>query len=325
MRPELIRLARESVQREKPLPLPPQSYLVLMAPRSGSNLLCSQLQKIRFGNPIEAFHFNHDNIRKEYGWEIDFSDPYSYIKQVLEFQTVDGVFGMKLNWNQFETFLELARRLISPMDFELSDAEVVEVFFSGVSYIHIKRKKKVYQAISFSKGQQTGIWKLPKNQDNTYKQYVMRAQYNRDHIEACFDKLLAIDFSWDRYLESHGLQAFDIWYDDLASEYHNTMTKLYDYLEIRAHDVPAPQLKKQANRESQEWASRFIEETPWVKQKNIQNALERGDLNTILSYRFAQIANDRAEQQWRLIPGNRFRPIRKQLFRLQRKARNIFK
>lgn len=105
MNQENIQRAREELRRGYPdLPIPQTSYLVLSTARSGSTLMCRHLTEIGYGRPIEAFNSNV-NPRKRLNWGIDYNDPYAFMKKVIEYQTVNGVFGMKLSPNQFNLFL----------------------------------------------------------------------------------------------------------------------------------------------------------------------------------------------------------------------------
>ena len=135
-------LARDYILKTYPdFPIPETNYLVLSSARSGSTLLCSHLQKIGYGKPIEAFNPN-PNPRKRLNWGIDYADPRAFIQKAIEFQTVNGVMGMKLSPNQFNLFLTTARKLLEPSGIDLNDAEILEVFFPGAKYIHLQRRKE---------------------------------------------------------------------------------------------------------------------------------------------------------------------------------------
>jgi LPS sulfotransferase NodH len=306
------------------LPRPEKSYLVLMSPRSGSTLLCTHLQNIHFGNPIEAFHFNQDRICREHGWDIDFSNPFEYMHKALDFQTVDGIFGMKLSWIEFEIFLNVARQLIEPVGLSLKDAEVVQLFFPGTLYIHLKRRNKIEQAISYAKGMQQGIWAVSRDQDENYKRYLTPALYDREHIESCLDNLLAYDFAWENYLESNGLDHLTIWYEDLSDNYTRVMSDVYRYLGIGEGEIADPSLRKLSNQQSSEWFKRFRNETPWLKQRTIAEALDKGDFATAFIHRSMMIALQKEQYRWHHMPANRYKPLRSFMFRVKRKLRSIF-
>jgi LPS sulfotransferase NodH len=279
------------------------------------------LQNIKYGYPIEAFHFSHNRLRRLYGWDIDFADPFAHMKKVLEFQTVNGIFGTKFSWIEFELFLNAARKLTGSSGIQLNDAELADVFFPNAVYIHLKRKNKVKQAISYAKAMQNGIWHVQAEQAKDNKVYALPEEYNREHIEACLDNLLAFDVAWENYLQRHNLPFMELWYEDLAKDYIGKMHEIYAYLGIQREEVSEPPLKKLANTESQEWVKRFTAETPWLENKTIMNALESGDVSTAFIYRMMLLAREKERKGWANIPVNCFRlkPIKMMLSRLKRK------
>lgn len=317
---EKILAARNYVQEQHPqLPVPEKSYFIMMIPRTGSNLLASHLENIGFGHPIEAFHFNQRRMEKTYQWNIDFSDPVAHLRKAIEFQTVDGIFGMKLNWQQLDTFLRTTREITEPSGISLNDRELFEVFFPSAAFIYMKRLGKIKQAVSFSKGMQTGIWKERVGEDQTYKQYVMPPVYDRAHIEGCLEELLAYDVSWKNFLKNNGFQYLELWYEDLAQNYVDSIQKVYDHLGIGRSEIPEPALRKQANLKSQDWAARFSEETPWVNQKTVREALEHGDFLSAFIHRGTEIIHQKEQKRWHSMPSTRFKPVRWFFFRVKKK------
>ena len=318
-----IQKAREYIQETNPdIPIPEKSYLVLFSPRSGSTLLSNCLEKIGFGRPIEAFN-SHLNFRKSLNWEIDFSDPHEYFKKAFSYQTLNGVMGMKLSFIQFKLFLENARKLLSGLTEEFDDSEIVEIFFHEVKYIFIQRRKKVKQAISLAKGIQNGIWFEEEGQDSEYKKYLLPTVYDRDQIEYCFDTSLTNDIFWQHYLRKNNLSALNIYYEDLDSNFIEQMSKVYEFLNIEDKEIIAPQLRKQSNKQSEDWESRFISQTSWFKDPEINQAYIKGDLETLYDLRCKMIISEREMARWRSMPINRYKKIRTFAFRVRRKLTSL--
>ena len=319
-----IGLARDLLlKKHSDIPIPSKSYLVLMTQRSGSTLLCAHLERIGYGRPIEAFNA-HQNHRNSIQWEIDYTDPHAYIKKAIEYQTVNDVMGMKFNLTEFRLFLENARRLIQPAEFSLSDAEMVEVFFPGTRYIHLQRRNKVKQAISFSKALQNGIWNETVDQDEKYKKYVLPSVYDREHIECCFDILLTGDLVWQYYLSGNQLSNKLVWFEDMIQNYPGKMREIYEYLGIQDKEIIDPPLRKQSNQESLLWAARFEKETPWIREAKIQGAMETGNLSALWLDRSQQIAYQKEHARWQVMPAIRYKAIRTFFFRGKRKCTELF-
>lgn len=315
-----VSAARRFVQENNSrFPVPDRSYVVMMSPRSGSHLLTTHLQSIGYGNPFEAFHFNHESMRRRYGWEIDFNDPAAYLRKAIDSQIVDGVFGTKVSWSQYQTFLKTARQLTDPCDPSLTDPELIEVFFPNARFICMKRRTKVRQAVSYSKAMQTGIWLVKTDQDESFKDYVMPPEYDREHIEGCLEELLAYDVVWENYLRRNGIDYLEVWYEGLAGDFVNKMRQIYHHLGIENQDLPEPAVKKLANVKSQEWVERFKAETSWLKDKTIVEALETGDFLTAFIHRGLMVVFEKEQRRWHAMPVNRFKPVKKFFFRVRRK------
>lgn len=318
-----VQQARDFARREYPgIPLPNRSYLVLMSARSGSMLLCAQLEKIGFGRPIEAFNPNKNPMFHNV-WDIDYSNDYEYIKKAIEYQTVNGVMGMKFSLNQFHLFLEKARRLLGESGVQLTDAEVVDVFFPCARYIHLQRRDKVKQAISYAKAWQNGIWYEAADGNDEFKEYLLPAVYDREHIECCFDIILSIDAGWQKYLSENMLESLLVWYEDLAADFSGKMCEVYEFLGVVEETIEAPPLKKQANLQSQEWEKRFRAETPWLAIPRITTALQSGDLAMLMAERNPVAPMERANARWKAMPANRFKPVRSFAFRVKRKLKSL--
>ncbi|HFC08997.1 MAG TPA: hypothetical protein ENJ54_03940 [Chloroflexi bacterium] len=309
-------------QRFEDFPTPNKSYVVLMAPRSGSTLLCKSLGDVEFGNPIEAFH-KERALRDQYGWDINFDDPYEYLVQVLEYQTRNGILGMKLNWGQFQRFLKIARNFLDGIGApSLEPHETLEVFFPNLLYIHIKRRDKLAQAISYSKALQTGEWLRPKSGEI---RIAHPPQYDRRLIEYSLWKLLAIDNAWLSFLRRYQIPHLEVWYEDLSKKFSETLASVYRYLGVTA-EPPPPSLAKQADRTSLAWRERFLQETPWLQEAPMKDYLENGELMEAfieISIHWAFIIPDRywesstlyryhvLRQQWRQLRARLLSPWRR--------------
>lgn len=320
-----IESARKYIRSTYPdFPIPEVSYLGLMTPRSGSTLFCTHMQRIGYGNPIEAFNPNK-NHRERFKFDIDYNDPTAFIGAVVKYQTQNNVMGMKFSRSQFKIFLANARKMLAPTGIALNDAEVVDVFFPNTRYIHLQRRNKIKQAISFSKALQSGIWNETVDTNQEYRKYVLPAMYDREHIESCYDVLLADDIAWQYYLEKNELPSMLIWFEDLIGHYDEKMKEVYAYLKIKDKSIIEPPLRQQSNKESLDWEGRFRDETPWTRDEVVINATASGDLATLWMYRSNMIVRAKETERWQKMPSNRFKVLRTLGFRISRKLRSILK
>lgn len=316
--------AREKFLQQYPqFPIPESCYLILETPRSGSTLLSAHLQKIEYGFPIEAFNLNA-NYRKRFNLTASMDDSVACIREGIEYQTKNGVMGTKFHRSQFQNFQKMARNSLSFLELPLTDGEVTEIFFPNAKYLFLQRKQKIRQAISYSKALQTGIWNETTDQDQDYKKYVLPALYDREHIEACFDMLLADDFAWNNFLETNGFRSLHIWFNDLVTNYEAKMKEIYSYLGVKGSETITPLLRQQSNEESLEWEKRFCDETPWTSDAEYIDAVARNDLDSLWAFRSQQIVRTNEQRRWTEMPATRYKSVRSIWFRVQRKLKEIF-
>lgn len=320
---DILRARQKLHDKYSDIVFPQTSYLVTMTARSGSSLLCMGLEKIGFGHPIEAFNVNK-NPMFENNWDIDFTDSHAYIKKAIEFQTVNGVFGMKLNWKHLELFLKHARNLLDEAGNGLSSAQVVEVFFKNVRYLHLRRRDKVKQAISYEKAWQNGIWVEKADADEEYKEHLLPTVYDREHIECCLDILLMTEADWSQYFKVNKIDCLNIWYEDLAADYGSTMQTIYHFLGVKDQKVIEPVLRKLANVSSDDWNARFRRETPWLKQIVVDKETPDHDDYALWLERGKMLLKQRQWARWQKMPATRTKFIRSLIFRFNRKIKGLF-
>jgi hypothetical protein len=164
---------------------------------------------------------------------------------------------------------------------------------------------------------QTGVWNESVNESDDYKAYIVPPQYNRDHIEALFDNLLAFDLSWEHFLKSNHKQCLDIWYEDLAKDYVHVMTEVCDYLGVVNDEALNPPLKRQSNEINQQWVERFKGETPWLQELDIKEGLKAGDFNSVFFYRSMKAARNHERQVWSQIPYHKHKKLKRLIYRLK--------
>ncbi len=321
MKNEKTEFAREQIQSKYPeFPFPKTSYLVLYSARSGSNLLCKYLAKAGIGNPVEAFNPNTSN-RNRLDWGIDYKNPAEYIKTAIIKQSVNNVMGMKLCIPHFRLFIRTAKSLFTDVD--LTDQEIVEVFFPETKYIRIQRKDKVKQAISLAKAMQNGNWLVKEDAPPNYRDYIIPAVYDREYIEYCFDKMLMEDVAWNHYLDTKKLPFILVWYEELVSQPEKKINEVYNFLNITGKEIGKAPLRKQSDSKSQDWETRFIKETPWLQEENIKKALDSCDFLSLSIARSQAITYKREQDKYWQMPATKFKWFRKWFFRGKRKLKSI--
>jgi trehalose 2-sulfotransferase len=254
---------QKEVSENKMWPL--TSYIVCATPRCGSSLLDEALKNTGMaGNPEEYFL-----PQNRYIWQRTWHTPTfsEYLAEVLHRGTSpNGVFGMKIMWGYFHQCSGQIQRL--PGNRHQTTHTALASVFPELSYIWIKRRDKVRQAVSHSKARQTNIWVVT---NESVPGEVRKPVFSFQQIDFIVRQLEAHDIAWQRYFALHGLRPYTIFYEDFVENYEKTALNILRYLNISLSEpiqFSARRLQKQADQESEEWVQRYHE---LKKQKGLHH------------------------------------------------------
>jgi len=271
---------------------PMLSYLVCATPRSGSTLLCQELDKTGLaGHPQEYFealrrsgvprrpheYFDperHPNIVERLAFREMFEgapkpkplwhpDTYDqYLEWALnEGTTPNGVFGAKLMWGYLGDFAELLRGIHGMAARSLPD--LLSRAFPGLRYVQITRRDKVRQAVSLWKAVQTQAWQLDAGaSDGGDDGRVLEPVFSFRAINYLMRQLTAHDASWDAYFLGLGYEPLKVTYEELAESTEGVVHSVLEHLGIAAPDdlqIGPPRLSVQADEVSELWVARVLE------------------------------------------------------------------
>jgi LPS sulfotransferase NodH len=271
---------------------PMLSYLVCATPRSGSTLLCQELDKTGLaGHPQEYFealrrsgvprrpheYFDperHPNIVERLAfremlegapkpnplWHPDTYD--QYLEWALnEGTTPNGVFGAKLMWGYLGDFAELLRGIHGMAARSLPD--LLSRVFPGLRYVQITRRDKVRQAVSLWKAVQTQAWQLDAGaNDDGDDGRVLEPVFSFRAINYLMRQLTAHDASWDAYFLGLGYEPLKVTYEELAESTEGVVHSVLEHLGIAAPEdlqIGPPRLSVQADEVSELWVARVLE------------------------------------------------------------------
>lgn len=271
---------------------PMLSYLVCATPRSGSTLLCHELDKTGLaGHPQEYFealrrsgvprrpheYFDperHPNIVERLAfremlegapkpnplWQPDTYD--QYLEWALsEGTTPNGVFGAKLMWGYLGDFAELLRGIEDNTGRSLPD--LLARAFPGLRYVQITRRDKVRQAVSLWKAVQTQAWQREAGADgaDAGAGRMPEPVFSFRAINYLMRQLTAHDASWDAYFLGLGYEPLKVTYEELADSTEAVVRSVLEHLGIAAPDelqIGAPRLSVQADEVSEAWVARVL-------------------------------------------------------------------
>ena len=223
-----------------------KSYIVASSYRCGSTYFCWLLWKTGvLGAPSESLNSATNELRVMMT-RLKAYSPADYIAKLLACRTSrNGIFGMKVHFPHFETFLAEYPELLDVL--------------SPLTYIYIDRLDKVAQAVSMAKALQTNQWS-----SRWEKGPAPALQYDRDLIAKCMAEVQLQDAGWLQWLEANKIAPHTVIYEDLAADPEATVRGIVDLFGV-ANDEPSqvhvPPAKKQGDDTNQEWIARYREET----------------------------------------------------------------
>jgi LPS sulfotransferase NodH len=237
---------------------PHTTYIICATPRSGSSVLCEGLKNTFLaGRPEEYFNTESERIWRA-KWKIDSSD--SYFRWLIDHGTSpNGVFGVKIMWEQMGYCIRFLRQLPQYQNPELSPSDFISTAFGNLFYIWITRRDKIRQAISTDIAIQTGNYAWTSiHEANPH----IKPTFNYNRINFLYHRILAAEDGWHQYFNDAGVTPFKVVYEDFIATYEGTVGAILDYLEITVpanHIFASRKLKKMSDATNEDWVRRFNE------------------------------------------------------------------
>lgn len=161
-----------------------------------------------------------------------------------------GRFAAKLMWPHRNNLARLLQ--IDPCD-AIRFAEL----FPGVRFLHLARRDKVAQAVSFHIARHSGVWdsrKIPVSAEVPYRFH---------EISTCYMHFLSFDQLWRQFLEALGENTETYWYEDMIDDPRATARRAAAHFGLAFDDSlypDEPPLQKQDNPVSEAFQARFRED-----------------------------------------------------------------
>lgn len=219
---------------------PRTCYLIASSPRSGSQLLGELLTATSLaGFPAEHFNPWHMGDATNF-----FPDQLLYgpehIQRLIEKSTTpNGVFGTKAHFLQVINFVGLDN--------------LERLYPTPLKYISLYRRDCARQGISLARAVQTDSY-------NSDMHPARDPIYNYYQILQCLREVRVDAKGWETYFQNRHIEPLRIIYEDFIAEQEKTLRQIFEFLEIAIPEdfqVPAPQLKRQADSLSDLWAEKF--------------------------------------------------------------------
>jgi LPS sulfotransferase NodH len=254
------------------MPFPSKSYIIACTPRSGSHFLADALAQTGLaGYPDERFPRPSEHIpmqtatgsaallldRPSEASYDDYLDA-EYVARVIdEGTTPNRVFGLKIHHFQMDDAVRRIRAYSKSK--ETSHQKQLSSALPNLSYIWLRRRDKIAQAVSWHKAVQSGKYiRTIRSAELTSKDYDNLA-FDYKAIRTYWSALRSSDSSWSHFFSDVDKPPLVIWYEDLSEAYEATIRGALKYLgvEYLNPSMPLSAHVKAADAHSLGWIERF--------------------------------------------------------------------
>lgn len=214
----------------------PRLYLIASTPRSGSHFLGhSLLETGALGSPLEYFHPQHLRRWMEILGTKDFKA--TMARLVARRTSPSGWFGVKAHWQQFAP---------------IAGNEAVLRFLGIETYIEIRRRDRIAQAISYVIAQQTQAW-------ISFHDSKAEPRYDFGAIRKAAEVLDQSVADWRNFFDAQGITPLTVEYEDLTTDPATAVDRIMAHCGVsRTGAEPRWQPRRQASDINARWQERYL-------------------------------------------------------------------
>lgn len=235
--------------------IPNQSYIIHYTPRTGSTYLSEWLKNTGIaGQPEELFtvHPEEEHLAKKYG----VSNFAAFRQRIWEMGTsTNGVFSSKGSPG-----LQLTKLLSIFPDIPTEEAQTLyEHLFPNVRYIHLTRRNKVRQAISWWVAIKSEQWHQRNGPREELPLSFWDDAYDFAALSHLFKEASLRECAIEDFLSTVGITAHTVVYEDMVLQPRITVNRILQYLDlpIPEHELTPPNIYPTATARSEIWVERF--------------------------------------------------------------------
>ena len=211
--------------------------MVCAEPRSGSSLLCELLCDTELAGAPTEFFDREMMERFQEVWGAPSLE--RYLGALMRKKTgPNGVFGFKVHYEQFSDVLA---------------GSDIDSMFGDLRLVHIGRRDRVRQAVSFARAIQTNQWASDHPARGA-------PAFDRDLIASCQKRIERVARGWERFFAERSASPLRIVYEDFAARPQETVEDVLRHLGVEfpaGLDLRPPTLDKQADSLSEQWVRRY--------------------------------------------------------------------
>lgn len=259
---------------------PSHSILICATPRSGSYLLCEALRSTHRAGDPEEYLWRPNAERFAVGWGVDADDAQAYRAAMLDAATSEqGVFACKVMWGYVSAAARVLREQPwgDPTEANIEDAALLVDALPNATFVFMRRRDVVAQAISYSRAVQADAWarmddgsEVPGDVPVLDDAASVRrpagtpppVAYDFHQIEYFREELERHNECWAELFAGAGIEPVDIAYEDLAADYEGVARHVLQSAGIDTTGITfgARRLQRQRDHVSRRWRLRYEED-----------------------------------------------------------------
>jgi LPS sulfotransferase NodH len=221
--------------------LPPHpGYFLAGLPRTGTGIRDDR-------RPTDAPDYS--DLSSLDGWE-------AHLERTFRLGTTDnGVFGAKLMFNQLPDLEQHAASL--PEYAGATGSELLERLLGHPSYVWVRRRDKVRQAVSMWRALQTRTWRL---EHPAARSEAPQLSYNFEGIEHLRRRLSGDDEAWSRFFLGSLIEPLELFYErDIEPDPAGAVARVLSYIGVGLPSAWKPEARmiSQSDGLNDEWHSAY--------------------------------------------------------------------
>lgn len=150
--------------------------------------------------------------------------------------SAEGVLSLKLMWNHYEPLLDRGSS--------------VSFWGAPVTWVWIRRRDRVRQAVSWCRAEQTGSWHAEESER-------VEPVYDAVRIERLIQLSMKHEREWRDYFERQAIKPLEVFYEDLDDDYEGTMRVVFGHLGLVDATLVDRPLVRQADALNEAWIERW--------------------------------------------------------------------
>jgi trehalose 2-sulfotransferase len=159
-------------------------------------------------------------------------------------------------WSYFEQMLQTLQEI--PAYNNLKGGDLLAAVLHRPSYIWLRRRNRVEQAVSWAIACQTGVW-AHKGEEKPRARAALKFDFKV--IDEWCNRIAEHETAWANYFHENQIEPLVLFYEDVVACNRGAAERVLQFLELPfppVMEIPPPAVEKQATRISEEWAACYL-------------------------------------------------------------------